>query len=504
MITVLILLVAVGVLVWGWNRARLDGKAGILAWLQSVMLMAPWLIVFSLFTFGVYLNIVAILLILLISTIGYIVLGNRLRALGPDALPRRQSWATKQAGVTPDADGEGTQGAASTNPNAANATNAGNPTSGVPEVAQIPAADLDQIRGIFGIDTFYATDTIPYMDGAIFRGNLRGEPDQSHQRLTLALEKKLGDRYRLFFVNGPDDRPTVVVLPSSNDPKPSTVYQKGLAIALALVTVATCFEASGIVLGFDLFSAPDRWLEPLGMAIGLIVILASHEIAHGFMARRHGVRLSFPFFLPTWQLGSLGAFTRFESLLPNRNVLFDIAFIGPAVGGLMSFILLIAGLSLSHQGGSLPLQSDFFQGSILVGVMARAILGDAVQQPYVEVHPWVVIGWLGLVINAINLMPAGQLDGGRIVQSVYGRKVAGRSTIVTLLILGIATLVNPLALYWAVVILFLQRDLERPSLNELTEPDDTRAALALLALFLMIATLLPLSPGLAGRLGIGG
>jgi membrane-associated protease RseP (regulator of RpoE activity) len=222
------------------------------------------------------------------------------------------------------------------------------------------------------------------------------------------------------------------------------------------------------------------------------------------MARRHGVRLSFPFFLPTWQLGSLGAFTRFESLLPNRNVLFDIAFIGPAVGGLVSFILLIAGLSLSHQGGSLPLQSDFFQGSILVGVMARAILGDAVQQPYVEVHPWVVIGWLGLVINAINLMPAGQLDGGRIVQSVYGRKVAGRSTIVTLLILGIATLVNPLALYWAVVILFLQRDLERPSLNELTEPDDTRAALALLALFLMIATLLPLSPGLAGRLGIGG
>lgn len=503
MITVLILLVAVGVLVWGWNRARLDGKAGILAWLQSVMLMAPWLIVFSLFTFGVYLNIVAILLILLISTIGYIVLGNRLRALGPDALPRRQSWAAKQASDTPAPEGEGSPHATASTTTLPSA-NPANPSSGAPEVAQIPAADLDQIRGIFGIDTFYATDTIPYMDGAIFRGNLRGEPDQSHQRLTQALEEKLGDRYRLFFVNGPDDRPTVVVLPSSNDPKPSTLFQKGLAIALALVTVATCFEASGIVLGFDLFSAPDRWLEPLGMALGLLVILASHEIAHGVMARRHGVRLSFPFFLPTWQLGSLGALTRFESLLPNRNVLFDIAFIGPAVGGLVSFILLITGLSLSHQGGSLPLQSEFFQGSILVGVMARAILGDAVQQPYVEVHPFVVIGWLGLVINAINLMPAGQLDGGRMVQSIYGRKVAGRSTVVTLLILGIATLVNPLALYWAVVILFLQRDLERPSLNELTEPDDTRAALALLALFLMIATLLPLSPGLAGRLGIGG
>ena len=101
-------------------------------------------------------------------------------------------------------------------------------------------------------------------------------------------------------------------------------------------------------------------------------------------------------------------------------------------------------------------------------------------------------------------MPAGQLDGGRIVQAIYGRKTAGRTTIATVIVLGIASFANPLALYWAVVILFLQRDLERPSLNELTEPDDARAALALLALFLMIATLLPITPALAGRLGIGG
>jgi membrane-associated protease RseP (regulator of RpoE activity) len=100
-------------------------------------------------------------------------------------------------------------------------------------------------------------------------------------------------------------------------------------------------------------------------------------------------------------------------------------------------------------------------------------------------------------------MPAGQLDGGRIVQAIYGRKVAGRTTIGTLIVLGLASLVNPLALYWAIVVLFLQRDLERPSLNELTEPDDTRAALGLLALFLMVTTLLPLTPSLAGRLGIG-
>jgi membrane-associated protease RseP (regulator of RpoE activity) len=116
----------------------------------------------------------------------------------------------------------------------------------------------------------------------------------------------------------------------------------------------------------------------------------------------------------------------------------------------------------------------------------------------------VAIGWLGLVVTALNLMPAGQLDGGRMVQAIYGRKVASRSTVMTLIILGVASLTSALPLYWALVILFLQRNLDQPALEEVTELDDTRAGLGLLALFLMAATLIPLAPGLAGRLGIGG
>jgi membrane-associated protease RseP (regulator of RpoE activity) len=184
--------------------------------------------------------------------------------------------------------------------------------------------------------------------------------------------------------------------------------------------------------------------------------------------------------------------------------LFDIAFVGPAVGGVVALGLLTTGLLLSHPGSLFQIPAEFFQGSILVGTLARVVLGTAVQQPLVDVHPLVLIGWLGLVITALNLMPAGQLDGGRIVQSIYGRKVAGRTTVATLIVLGLASLVNPLALYWAILILFLQRDLERPALNELSEPNDARAALGLLMLFLMAATLLPLTPSLAGRLGIGG
>jgi membrane-associated protease RseP (regulator of RpoE activity) len=259
----------------------------------------------------------------------------------------------------------------------------------------------------------------------------------------------------------------------------------------------------GILQNFDLLSNPERFAEALPIALGLFAILISHEVGHWLLARRHEVRLSWPFFLPAVQVGSFGAITRFESLVPNRNALFDIALAGPAFGGITSLLLLVVGLLLSHPGSLFQLPNQFFQGSILVGSLARVVLGSALHSPVVNIHPLVIIGWLGLVITALNLMPAGQLDGGRIVQAIYGRKTAGRTTFATIVLLAIVSLGNPLAMYWAILILFLQRDLERPSLNEITEPDDARAALCLLALFLMITTLLPLTPALAGRLGIG-
>ena len=37
------------ILIWGYNRAKAFGKLGILAWLQSIVLMSPWLLFFGLF-----------------------------------------------------------------------------------------------------------------------------------------------------------------------------------------------------------------------------------------------------------------------------------------------------------------------------------------------------------------------------------------------------------------------------------------------------------------------
>ena len=499
--TVLIVLVALGILGWGFYRAKSFGKLGILAWLQSVVLMSPWLLFFGLFAAGIYINLVSILFMLIASAGLYIFIGNKLRAAGQDAILRERVLKMMQE---PNPTEETSEAKAGETP-AATPKEATNPVS--QEVVPIPDEDLKNIQGIFGIDTFFATETIPYQEGAIFKGNLRGEPAMVHSRLSVSLQEKLGDRYRLFLVENPEEKPVVIVLPSSNDPQPATLPQNILAGVLVAATIAATLETAGIFLGFDFFSNPSRVGEVLPISAGIWLILVIHELGHWFLARRHNIRLSFPFFIPSAQIGSFGAITRFESLLPNRTVLFDIALAGPAAGGILSLLMLIVGLILSHEGSLFKVPSEFFQGSILVGTLARVVLGSSLQQTLVDVHPLTIIGWLGLVVTAFNLMPAGMLDGGRIVQAIYGRQIARRATVATLILLGIISLLNPtnpLLLYWAIVILFLQRGLERPSLNEISEPDDARAALGLLALFLTVATLLPLTPGLAGRLGIGG
>ena len=483
-----ITLVAFGTLAWGFARAKPYGKLGVLAWLQSVVLIAPWLLYFGSLAAGIYINIAGLLFLAIGFAGVYIAIGRQLRAMGQEEMIKKKASERIAEEASLGQSEQSTQG--------------NKPSQ--PEIIPIPEEDLSTIRSIFGIDTYFATETIAYQEGAIFKGNLRGEPEDVFNRLSASLRERIGDKYRLFLLENPEGRPTVIVLPSRNDPRPMTPAQKAFAGVLLLASIATSLEAGGILLNFDFFSSPSRFQESLPIAVGFFSVLIAHEVGHRIVANRHEVKLSLPYLLPSIQIGSFGAITRFESLLPNRKVLFDISLAGPVFGGVVSLLMLIVGLVISHEGSLFQLPNQFFQGSILVGIFAKVFMGEALQSPVVDVNPLVIIGWLGLVVSALNLMPAGQLDGGRIVQSIYGRKIAGRTTFATLIILGLVGLGNALALYWAVVILFLQRDLERPSLNEITEPDDTRAILGLVALFVMAAILIPFSPGLAGRLGIGG
>ena len=71
-------------------------------------------------------------------------------------------------------------------PNSAEIASGSTPenTAIIPEVLPIPEEDLALLKGIFSIDTFFATETISYQEGAIFKGNLRGDPDTVYPKLS--------------------------------------------------------------------------------------------------------------------------------------------------------------------------------------------------------------------------------------------------------------------------------------------------------------------------------
>ena len=502
-IPIAVFILTLALLGWGYFRSRKFGKLGLLSWLQFVALMSPWLVYFGLFVCGVFMNFTALLFLLISSTIAYVAIGNQLRKVAESQ--RLASEQELKQGINP---------SNLTSNLANNESIPVNVPTGLamaqgkaqPKIFQaLPADDMKLIQGIFGIETYYVTETIPYQEGAIFKGNLRGEPDVAHARLSQILRDRLADKYNLFLVESQDRKPVVIVMPSKiyafDD---STIPQKVLIAILIFANGYTALSLGGLVAGIPVIQTPQEYLVGLPFALGLGVILVIRELAMRLTASNYKVKMSLPFLLPSSQLGSFGAFSRMLSPLPNRTALFDIAIAPALASGLLSLMLLLIGLRLSAIGmGSIDIPSQIFQASVLAGTLAKLFLGDALQVSFISIHPLVILGWLGSVITALNLMPAGQLDGGRIVQAIYGRRTASSTTILTLVFLVIATVINPLALYWGGLILILLRDLERPMLNELSEVDGDREALGVVALFWMLIALLPLTSSVAESLGIG-
>ncbi|MFN5965940.1 MAG: site-2 protease family protein, partial [Pseudanabaena sp.] len=202
---------------WGYIRSRKFGKLGLLSWLQFVALMSPWLVYFGLFVSGVFINFTTLLFLLLGSTIAYVSIGNQLRKVATaeraeieQKLKRDLEASRDRTNVPSDVVNNKSQNQPVNSPIAV-AMSQGK--TQLKLFKAMPPEDLKLIQGIFGIETYYLTETVPYQEGVIFKGNLRGEPDVVHDRLAGSLRDRLGDKYNLFLVEGQDRRPVVIVLP---------------------------------------------------------------------------------------------------------------------------------------------------------------------------------------------------------------------------------------------------------------------------------------------------
>ena len=108
------------------------------------------------------------------------------------------------------------------------------------------------------------------------------------------------------------------------------------------------------------------------------------------------------------------------------------------------------------------------------------------------ISPIAWAGWAGLLVTALNLIPAGQLDGGHLMYVLMGQ----RARIFWPFILGGLFLLGfawPGWWLWALLILILGRIYAEP-LDQITTLDPGRKVVAIagLVIFLLVFTPVPL------------
>src|SRR6185436_11627211 len=126
----------------------------------------------------------------------------------------------------------------------------------------------------------------------------------------------------------------------------------------------------------------------------------------------------------------------------------DIGIAGPIAGFMVAVPALFLGLMLSRID-KLPQDSSSLVelGEPLLFKFAAWLVWGHVADGYsINMHPMAFAAWFGLLATALNLFPIGQLDGGHISYAVLG----ARSTIVTIVMVGVAIFLATMSTSWIV------------------------------------------------------
>ena len=301
--------------------------------------------------------------------------------------------------------------------------------------------------------------------------------------------------------------------------KPPTVN-----IIMFILTALSVTWTGSLLAG----SAPPNETDPIALffsgwpfAASLLAILLAHEFGHYLMSRFHKTPATLPFFIPMPPqfsfIGTMGAFIQMQSIPKNKRILFDIGIAGPLAGMVVAIPVLFLGLFLSQLGTVEPSPGRFIEGNSLLYLFSKyMVFGQLLPSPAstngmplfiywvryfftgtpvpfggldVFIHPVAFAGWAGLLVTALNLIPAGTLDGGHITYSLFGEKVRKLFPFIIgiLVVMGI---VSQTWWIWAVLLLWLGRVHAEP-LDQITELDPRRRALGWFAILLFILLFTP-------------
>ncbi|MCB0242600.1 MAG: site-2 protease family protein, partial [Anaerolineae bacterium] len=272
----------------------------------------------------------------------------------------------------------------------------------------------------------------------------------------------------------------------------------GVAAVLFALTVLSVVYV-GAQLSADVYATGLNLLDGIPYAVSLLAILMAHEMGHYLVGRRLRAPLSLPYFLPlpVPPLGTLGAVITMSGPVRNRRHLLAIAAAGPLAGLVVAIPVLLIGLSMSEVQ-PLPTTGQFMaEGNSLLYLALKFItFGQLLPSGGLDVvvSPIAFAGWAGILITGLNLIPAGQLDGGHIVYALVGARYARYVLYAVLAALAVLAIFWQGWLLWMVLIFLFGRTRLAP-LDEITELTTAQKifAAAMLVLFFLVFTPVPLS-----------
>jgi membrane-associated protease RseP (regulator of RpoE activity) len=151
-------------------------------------------------------------------------------------------------------------------------------------------------------------------------------------------------------------------------------------------------------------------------------------MGHYVMSRYHDVEATLPFFIPQpFLIGSFGAVIRMKGRIPDRKALFDIGVAGPLAGLVATAVVTVIGLQLDPLPAQEAAAQQVAEGGGVVFhnpplMTILATLFGGTEHLTGLAHPVVFAGWVGMLMTLLNLLPAGQFDGGHIVRAMLGRR----------------------------------------------------------------------------------
>jgi membrane-associated protease RseP (regulator of RpoE activity) len=268
-------------------------------------------------------------------------------------------------------------------------------------------------------------------------------------------------------------------------------------------------------------------MKGLPYAFSILFILGVHEFGHYFASVYHKVKATLPYFIPFppvsgfFNFGTIGAVIKTKSPIPNNKAMFDIGAAGPICGFIACLAVLIFGFT--HLPGKeylLQIHPNYdtpefgknavgleFGGTLLFTFLKFLFTNPSqFVPPMSEVYhyPYLCVGWFGLFVTAMNLIPVGQLDGGHIIYSMFNEKkheTIASISMIFLLLFGILGIIDTFLdinikvgwsgwLFWALILFFVIK-IKHPPVDQFEELGFGRKVVGYFAILVFILSFSP-------------